>query len=262
MTSTPTPEQAATIAAALKAAGRTSKAAPLRRSFVQQGSQKNPKPGPLQAMVERHDETGLDLYLLLVAGASSEPWDVARDARVWGRAIGHGFDVDGGRSIVSKAWLRLDETYHLVERQRSGRLARITLLDESGNGEPYTSPEKAYLKLPFAYWSAEEAWYAQLTLRAKATLLIALSLRQPFVLPAERAESWYGISADSIDRGQRELRKHGILTRNFTVVPDWLSGTGSRTDYTFSLKSPFAPMKKLTGKKPVTKGHLSAVAQP
>lgn len=257
MPSSPPPEQTATITAALNAAGRPGKAVPIRRTFLQQGTQRKPQPGPLQKIVQRHDDTALDLYLLLMAGASSHPWDVTRDSRAWGRAIGHGSDVDGGRSIVSKAWRRLDETYRLVQRDRSGRLAKITLLDESGDGTDYSSPGKAYLKLPFAYWTADEAWHHQLSLPAKATLLIALSLKQPFALPAERAEDWYGISPDTIDRGQRELRSHGILERHFTVVDDWLSGTGKRTDYTFTLQAPFAAAHK----KPTSKGHLTAVGE-
>lgn len=130
MPSTPPEDQTATIVAALEASQRKDKAAPLRREFVQQGTQSSPQPGPLQKIVQRHDTSALDLYLLLVACATTEPWDVTRDARVWGRAIGHGSDVDGGRTMVSKTWRRLDETYGLVERHRHGRLARINLRHE------------------------------------------------------------------------------------------------------------------------------------
>lgn len=256
MPSTPPPEQTATIAALLDAAGRKSRAVPLRRTLLQQGTQRDPKPGPLRDIVKRHDETALDLYLLHRAVASSDPWDVTRDARIWGRAIGHGTDVDGGSSIVSKAWRRLDETYNLVERERSGRLAKITALDESGDRGAYTYPATGYLKVPFAYWTAEERWHHELSLPAKAVLLIALSLRQPFVLPAERAEGWYGISADSIERGLRELREHQLLSRRFVVVDDWLSPTGKRTDYRFRLKAPFVKQQV-----PASKGHLAVVGE-
>lgn len=256
VTSTPPPEQTATIRALLQAAGRKSKSVPLRRSLVQQGTQRNPEPGPLRDIVRRHDETALDLYLLQRALASSDPWDVTRDARIWGRAIGHGMDVDGGASIVSKAWRRLDETYNLVERERSGRLAKITTLNESGNRSEYTYPTEEYFKLPFAYWTADEAWHHQLSLPAKTTLLIALSLRQPFVLPAERAERWYGISPDTIDRGLRELREHDLLSRRFEVVEDYLSPTMKRTDHKFRLKAPFTKRKPST-----SKGHLAVVGE-
>lgn len=101
-------------------------------------------------------------------------------------------------------------------------------------------PSEQYFKLPFAYWTADEAWHWRLTLPAKATLLIALSLKPPFVLPAERAGDWYGISPDTVDRGLRELRGYGLLSRTFEVVEDWLSPIVKRTDYKFRLKAPFA----------------------
>ncbi|MCU1616477.1 MAG: hypothetical protein JWO98_4017 [Frankiales bacterium] len=254
VTSTPPRDQTATIVALLDAAGRRDAAVPLRRAFVQQGTQRAPEPGPLQKIVTRHDDTALDLYLLFRGMASSDPWDVTRDARIWGRALGHGSDVDGGASVVSKAWRRLDEVYGLIHRERSGRLAKITTLDESGSRAPYRYPNGQYFKLPFAYWTAEESWHHCLSLPAKACLLIALSLRQPFILPAERGPSWYGISADSIDRGLRELQDHGLLTRRFTTVENWLSPTGQITEFHYRLAGPFRRRDR------ISRGHLAVVS--
>lgn len=239
MTGAPVDPRAATLAALLGAAGRKGAAVPIRRTFVQQGSQRDPKPGPLQLIVERHDDTALDLYLLFLAMASSDPWDVTRDARVWGRALGHHTDADHGTSIVSKAWRRLDETYGLVQRERSGRLARITALEEDGHRSAYTYPVSRYLKLPFAYWTAEQAWHRTLSLPAKAMLLVSLSLKANFVLPAEKVHDWYGISGDTADRGLRELQKLDLLSRRFRTVDNWTSPTGRMTIYTFRLKQPF-----------------------
>ncbi len=135
-----------------------------------------------------------------------------------------------------------------MRRERKGRLSSVYLLDESGNGDEYTSPERGYFRVPYEYWSDD--WYVRLSLRAKATLLIALSLKQPFVLPAARGPQWYGISEDTIDHGQRELREHEILGRSFTTVDDWLSGTGKRTDYRFHLQAPFHKPRKLAARAP------------
>lgn len=247
----------ATIADLLNAAGRKTATVPIRRSFAQQGTQRAPKPGPLQAIVTRHDETALDLFLLHRALASSDPWDVIRDARIWGRALGHGTDADRGASIVSKAWRRLDEDYGLVSRERSGRLARITALDEGGHREGYTSPATRYFKLPFDFWTAEQAWFHRLGLPAKACLLIGLSLNPPFVLPAERGPQWYGISADTVDRGLRQLRDEGLLTRRFIKVENWLSPTGEILEIRYRLKAPFARRQR----KPISKGHLAVVGE-
>lgn len=256
MRSNPPRDRQETIAALLEAAHRKKQEVPLRREFVQQGAQGSPQPGPLREIVRRHDERALDLYLLFRALASSSPWDVRRDARIWGRAIGLATDADGGAAAVSKTWMRLDQTYHLVCRERSGRLARITALNEAGNGLEYAYPSKGYFKLPFAYWTAEEAWYYTLSFRAKATLLVALSLRPPFVLPAERAPDWYGMSADTVDRGLRELRDAGLLSRTFTTVENWLSPTGKTTLYKFALKPPFARPSRAAARR-----HLKAVGE-
>jgi len=251
----PSGGQQETVLALLDAAGRSKNEVPLRRELVQQGSQREPTPGPLRDLVRRHDERALDLYLLLRAAASADPWDVKRDARIWGRAIGLAADADGGRAAVSKTWARLESTYCLVRRERSGRLARVFVLHEAGSGEPYSYPREGYFKLPFAYWTDEEAWYVSLSFAAKATLLVALSLRPPFALPAERAPAWYGLSADTVDRGLRELRQAGLLSRSFTEVENWLSPTGKTTQYKFALQPPFAR----TARKPVARGHLRAV---
>ncbi|TSD94860.1 hypothetical protein FOS14_19660 [Skermania sp. ID1734] len=259
MISTPSPDQSATLAELLAASGRKKASAPIRRDFVQRGTQTKPVPGPLQLMVQRHDETALDLYLLFMALASGEPWDVTRDARIWGRAIGHGQDADGGASIVSKAWRRLDETYHLVQRERSGRLSRVTALHEDGQGGEYTYPAEGYLRLSFEYWLADDAWHHTLSLPGKASLLIALSLKPPFKLPTERGPAWYGLSADTLDRGLRELRDRDVLSRTYREVTNWLSPTGKTTEYTFRLKRPFArpSAKPDTTARP----HLSVVGE-
>jgi hypothetical protein len=258
MSRKPGREQQATIVALLDAAGRVKQEVPLRRELVQTGPQRAPEPGPLREMVRRHDERGFDLYLLFRAAASSAPWDVTRDARIWGRAIGLASDADGGASAVSKTWSRLEDTYRLVRRERSGRLAKVTALHEAGNGTTYTYPAKDYFKLPFEYWTSREAWYYTLSFAAKATLLIALSLRPPFVLPSDRASKWYGLSADSLERGLRELHEAGLLIRHRTMVESWLSPTGQSARYEYQLESPFARPGRVPRRAP---GRLRVVGE-
>jgi hypothetical protein len=261
MSRKPGREQQATIAALLDAAGRRKPEVPLRRDFVQQGEQRKPVPGPLAEMVRRHDERGLDLYLLLRAAASGAPWDVARDARIWGRALGLSADADGGASAVSKTWARLDETYGLVGRERSGRLAKITVLHESGTRAKYIYPEPGeYFKIPFDYWTADDAYYFSLPFPAKAVLLIAASLKPGFALPADKASRWYGLSSDSLERGLRELRAAGLLKSRTATVESWLSPTGKTTRYDYWLQPPFAQSwSRRRGKR--TPGYLRVVGE-
>ncbi len=104
--------------ALLDASKRRGAGVPIRRTFVQQGPQREPVPGPLHPLLRGHDERALDLFLLHRAAASSEPWDVVRDARMWARALGLPTPKDNGASAVSKAWARL-EKHRLIQRART-----------------------------------------------------------------------------------------------------------------------------------------------
>lgn len=234
---------------------RRADSTPVRRTFVQQGSQRNPVPGPLQAMVRAHDERAFDLFLLHRAAASSPPWDVTRDARVWARALGLPTPRDTGAAAVSKTWGRLEAKYRLVRRERRGRLARVTALCEDGSGEPYTYPDRAYFKIPFEFWLADEAWHHTLSFAAKATLMIALTLSPPFLLPTEKAPVWYGMSTDTVERGLRELRAVNLLHRERHQREDWLSPTGFAVEFRYTLQPPFARARRTR-----SRDHVSVVA--
>lgn len=237
-------DQDETVDDLLRTSARSSRSVPLRRGFVQQGGQGDPRPGPLAALLRAHDERGLDLLLLHRAVASAEPWDVTRDARVWARALGLQHDVNLGISAVSRTWRRLDQDHRLVRRERRGRLAKITALREDGLGKPYSYPrgsgrDEMYFKIPYDYWTAEQRWYRILPFRAKVMLLIALSLPAGFVLPTERAPAWYGISADSADRGLRELDNAALLRRDMKVKKAPQAPLGIAQEYHHTLRPPF-----------------------
>lgn len=247
MNDQPDDAQKETLAHQLHRSGRKGRAAPFGLSFVQQGPQKNPRPGPLSLMVRGHDEHALDLYLLQRALASSEPWDVTRDSRVWARMVGHSGDSDEGRAAVSKGWARLDQKYGLVTRSRRGRLAKITALADSGDRSAYAAPSAPYFRLPFDYWLDSECWYRRLSLPGKAVLMIALTLKPGFVLPSERGPIWYGVSPDTVERGLVQLRNEGLLRYERTKVKDLGSGAGFRFDYRYWLTGPFASRRHATG---------------
>lgn len=134
MTGKPDRSQQVTIDAMLAASKRDTRRVPIRNTFVQQGSQSDPEPGPLHEMVRRHDERCLDLFLLHRMMASADPWDVRpMPAKAWARALGVHHDRDGGKAAVSKAWRRLDQTYHLIEVGRSGQRGKYTSLSEDGS---------------------------------------------------------------------------------------------------------------------------------
>lgn len=227
-----------TVAELLKSAGRVepNDAAPVRREFVQLGTQASPEPGVLAALVRNGDQRGLDLYLLLKAVASAPPFNSRRGAEVWARALCHA-SPSASAQTVSKIWRRL-ESHGLVERGRYGRLANVTLLREDGSRRKYTHPagkDEAYLQVPAAYWLSEQHWCSTLSLPAKAMMLIGLSLTPGFVLPVERVPEWYGISADSAQRGIAELERRKVLIRHRTRKKAPLAPQGFTTDSHYTL---------------------------
>jgi hypothetical protein len=230
--------QPETIAELLRASKRTTESVPLRRTFVQLGTQKNPQPGPLSKFVSRHDEAGLELYLLFRAVASSEPWNSAREAGVWARALGVAIDdTHLNRPTVSRVFRRLDETHNLVSRERSKRRLEITALDESGSREPYTMPSTGYIRWPYAYWT--DGWHRRLSMPARAVLLIGMTLTPPFILPLTQVHKWYGISDDTVSKGISELRKHNLISSFRGKERDWLTGPGYRHEIRYTLRKPF-----------------------
>jgi hypothetical protein len=252
MPSKPSPEQQDTVEGLLSAAKRRTQRVNIRRSFVQGGRQNRPKPGPLHRMLSAHDERALDLFLLHRALVSAEPWTSRPlDARVWGRALGLHTDADGGAIAVSKIWRRLDENYHLMHRGRDGRLDVLTALREDGSGKPYSSPDgnsraEQYFTLPFAYWSADERWYASLPFAAKVMLLVSSTLPEGFVLPTEKAPGWYGVSTESAERGLRTLQDASLLKRTTNVKAAPLSPAGKTQEYRYSLATPFGRPRRRT----------------
>lgn len=224
--------------ALLRDSGRRGRAVPIRRAFAQQGEQRAPRPGPLAALVRAGDVNGLDLFLAHRLAATSEPYDVTRDSSFWARVLS--LPADKASSVtVSRTFARL-EKWGLVSRDRRGRLARITSLREDGSGHQYSPPGgrwDRYFRLPFAYW--ENDWHLQLSLPAKAVLLIGMTLNPGFILPEEKGPAWYGISADTIGRGVRELRGHDLLTTRTILVEDAYSKSFSKAESRHTLRPPF-----------------------
>lgn len=226
---------AETIEALLERAKRSH--VPIRNTFVQRKDGKKPIPGLLQSLLSGSDARGLDLYLLIHAVCVSDPSDVAlKGHEVWARALE--VPPRSASSAISKALGRL-ERLGLIFRVREGRKCRIFLLDEGGGGGAYQHPGKSgrYFKLSHAYWT--EDWHKTLSMPAKVTLLVALSQREEFVLPIEKGRDWYGISADTLQRGFAELIEHGLLSRRKRSKKAPLAPKGITLESVYRLLPPF-----------------------
>lgn len=219
----------------LKRSQRRVHGAPLRRTFIQGGTQRKPLPGRLAQFSHSGAHRALDKYLLFVALATGEPYNVGRDAGVWIRLLGLP-QGSNDAATMTKIWRWLAD-HDLIERGRRGRQSAPKLLREDGSREQYTPPagvDDPYFRVPFAYWlddQDDQPPYQYLSLAAKAMLLIALSRsKRTFALKAARVPAWYGISEDVAGNGLRELCEHNFLTVNKQQVRDLNSGTGWRTE--------------------------------
>lgn len=235
--------QAETVEALLERSGRDE--VPIRRSFVQR-PERGGGPGPLAGFVRHRRVRALDLYLLAHAVASAPPYDAAFPASVWARALGLR-DYSSSATLVSKSWTWLEEG-RLVETRRRRRLREVTLLYEDGSGRPYRHPGEQgaeerghYFKLPYSYWRLNI--HNRIGLPAKAVLLIALSLRDDFILPTERGAAWYGLSRDTVRKGLRDLRLLGFLAMREVRKQAPLSAHGFTVERKYMLRPPFRQAK-------------------
>ncbi len=230
-----------TIAKLLELSGRDH--LPLARAFVQRRDARGkPVPGPLAKIMTAGHDRGLHQYLLLHAAASAAPWSVARDSRIWARALALDPGQVSARSAISKNWAWLERA-QLISRARRGRLSEVTLLRDDGSGDSYDrhphGRNERYFKLPYAFWT--EGWYRKLDLSSIGILLIGLSLNDGFVLPGDQVQTWYGISSTTLTKGLAGLRRQGLLDvrRDHKIAP--LAPEGYTWEHTYTLKPPFGP---------------------
>lgn len=247
---TPTSTRNALLADALR------ETTPVRHIFVQKPlNTTKPARGQqrgsiLGQMVESHQERALDAYLFLL-GIEPVLEDDPLAAAAWARALSTGV-AEVPESAITRVWRQLKDR-QLVAVERRQRMSYVLPLLEDGSGKVYTRPgtgkettkgwpaEDFYLGLPNAYWT--EGYFQKLSLTGKALLLISLQatgLKDEYYLPHKAASDWYGISADSVEKGLAELRAQALITerpqkKHAPRAPD---GFTIRTYY--SLTGPFS----------------------
>lgn len=190
-------------------------AVPIRNSFVQSAAPDadGTRGGPMAKMLT--DWPAINAYLLIHAVASASAPHVAFfPAASWVTVAGltRWAEMDSAKSRWSKQVSKLVEL-KLISREGSGRSVRYTLLNESGDGQAYTRPRSAadgaWFSLPHGFWL--DGHEQRLELAEKVMLLIAMSSKAGFELPASRAPGWYGVSESTASRGLRGLEQKGYL---------------------------------------------------
>jgi hypothetical protein len=207
---------------------------PIRSSFLQEHGGER-APGPLHHFVRERRLLALQLYLLLHCIAQGEPWDAWLPAMAWARALDK--TKPGAEATVSRNWAWLEDR-QLVQSERDKRLRRVYLLEEDGSGREYERAKGHFFMLPLAFFRDE--WHQKLSLAGAVVLLIALNKRAVFQLRKEHEADWYGVSADTLQRGVDELRDHGLIT----ITPRRIAAPRTRQGWTvvneYSLLAPFA----------------------
>ena len=152
-------------------------------------------------------------------------------------------------TTVSRNWSWL-EAQKLVRSERDHRVRKVFLLLENGSGRPFeraTGQGRGFFKLPYAYFI--QRWHRELRLAGKATLLICLAQAPTFTLPTEHAATWYGVSADTLQRGLDELRDLGLLKVWNRAKKAPRTRFGYTMENHYALQGPFvrAPIEVISG---------------
>jgi hypothetical protein len=214
---------------------------------AQRGSES--RQGPLQTFVSNGDLRGLRAYLIIAAATSAsneDGWSTTLDSLVWARLV-DAEDTATTAGARTGAWRMLGrlEDRQLIRRVRSPRSNRhitVTLLREDGSGKPYSHPADGvsddpadwYFRLPVSFWRKELD--AKLTMPGLAMLLTVAREKPWSAFPAERMPEWYGWSADTTERGLRELVDLDLAERREAYRRTPLSPVGYTITNQYRLK--------------------------
>jgi hypothetical protein len=228
---------------------------PLRKTFVQAGRGGESRRGPLQTFVSNGDLRGLRAYLIVVAATSAsneDGWSTTLDSLVWARLLDAEESAATPAGARTAAWRTLGrlQDRQLICRARSPRSNRdiaVTLLREDGSGKSYTHPASGvpddpadwYFRLPVTFW--RKGLDAELTMPGLAMLLTVAREKPWSAFPAERMPDWYGWSADTTERGLRELVDLDLAEQREAYRRTPLSPVGYTITNQYRLKSWLRP---------------------
>ncbi|MFE3580003.1 hypothetical protein [Streptomyces vinaceus] len=214
---------------------------PVRRDFVQLPPRAESRHSLLAQFVQGRDARGLKAYLFIIAITSSDldGWSTTLNSSVWARAIGATATAEptGARAAVNKIFDRLQKRRLINYGRVPGTHdIRVTLLREDGRGGEYTRPGREnrdpYLKISRDLWDSRAI--DDLGLPGLAMLLVLSCERPGFELPPERTPDWYGWSADTTERGFKELARKGFIEvkKTFKSAPTSPRGYTHSNRYT------------------------------
>ncbi|MGW2838342.1 hypothetical protein ACWCWD_11160 [Streptomyces sp. NPDC001493] len=238
-----------TRTALLKRAVRSS--VPLRKVFVQAPADRESRHGPLKDFVTGRDLRGLRAYLMIVAACSNEDsergWSTTHDSAVWARLM----DIQetaSDQAARTGAWrvLRRLQERRLIACTREGTRITATLLREDASGRAYHRPlgeseEERFLQIPTSFWT--RGYDGEIHLPGLALLLTVAREKPWSSFPAEKALTWYGWSADTHERGLRELLALDLAERRAHYRKEPLLPNGFTMSYQYNLNPIVRPRR-------------------
>ena len=236
---------------------------PLRAEFVRDVTRETnagPPDTKLRQLVRRGGSDGLllKLYLALIWRCSAPPFDTEISARQWSRLLALSpYEHNVGARRVSKALTTLRDL-RLIDLERiDGDSSRVTLLNESGNGKPYTLPfsgrraDSYYLRVPVELWTSGKIYELG---TPGVAMLLALLAEQP----KDGGEVWWstrrferriGLSGSTRTRGTKELKDANLLfTRRGQRPDDRKTFAPESTVTIYKLQGEAAPTKTVRKK--------------
>jgi hypothetical protein len=205
--------------------------APIRSAFIQKHGDDRAV-GPLHLFVRERKDYALKLYLLLHCVAMGPPWDGTLPAGAWARMLDRTSETSA--TGISRQWRWLKER-KLVRTTQQQRRLKVFLKMEDASDKAYKRPDAYFFGFPLVYFL--NGWHKELSLRGTVALLIALDKSFPvptFQLRTEHAPRFFGVSADTMQRGLDELQSKGLLSvgqrpmkaprapRGFTMVNEYM----------------------------------------
>ncbi|HEY3546153.1 MAG TPA: hypothetical protein VGK17_08685 [Propionicimonas sp.] len=243
--------EALELAALIKDRLGRRKSAPVRTVFIRNLVADGGRP-PLADLLRsgRASDVRVGLFLSFLWFAAAAPFDLAYPARAWAALLGLDDPTGNGTRRVRQAMSVLADAKLISITARAGQPSRVVLLEESGEGRPYTLPGETYnrvrntpeegrhryIQIPDTFWT--NGWISVLSGPAIAMFLVLLTERagraedRDLWVSPSMAKAYYAISDETRSRGLRELRAAGLVTaRRASIGRDPLDFQRVRNTY-------------------------------
>lgn len=222
--------------AARQASIRAKKNAPVRVRFLERAHAGDPSPVLARILRGggRGGEVRLKLLLSMLWLVRDNPAPVlAYPSRAWANLLDLPEPASKGARRINEALAWLESNSLVVTEKQPNRIERlVTLLNETGNGQPYELPGAAikrlasdapgrdghvYIQLPGTLWA--NGWITMLS--GAAVAMLALLYRQLAAGDPADSHLWFApsdaklrfdLSDDTRSKGLRELTKAGLIT--------------------------------------------------